>query len=158
LLTPNGGEQWRSGTSKKITWSTLLTDSVRLEYQVVPGDSWVLIATDIPAQNLSYAWLVPALESDSCRVRVSEIGNAGEFDVSDTTFTITQVVQTTEIEPNGSAFTAAKRAGNIFVLAAISMMAVMGLAALAIDVSLCVGQRAISCRRRDASALAGAAA
>ena len=68
LLTPNGGEQWRSGTSKKITWSTLLTDSVRLEYQVVPGDSWVLIATDIPAQNLSYAWLVPALESDSCRV------------------------------------------------------------------------------------------
>ncbi len=103
LLTPNGGEQWRSGTSKKITWSTLLTDSVRLEYQVEPGGSWVLIATDIPAQNLSYAWLTPALESDSCRVRVSEVGNEVVFDVSDTTFTITQVVPTTELEPNGTA-------------------------------------------------------
>ncbi|HPN35562.1 MAG TPA: FlgD immunoglobulin-like domain containing protein [bacterium] len=104
LLTPNGGEQWRSGTSKKITWSTLLTDSVRLEYQVRPADGWVLIATDIPAQDLSYAWLVPALESDSCRVRVSEVGNEAVFDVSDTTFIITQVVQTTEVEPNGTAY------------------------------------------------------
>ncbi|HOT97859.1 MAG TPA: YCF48-related protein [bacterium] len=103
VLTPNGNEQWRSGTAKKITWTTPETTTVRLEYQTSQGGVWNLIATSIPSQNLSYSWIVPVLESTACRVKVTNLANEADFDQSDTTFTITQVVQTVETESNNLA-------------------------------------------------------
>ncbi|HNW60449.1 MAG TPA: YCF48-related protein [bacterium] len=105
LLTPNGNEQWRAGRTKRITWSTVETTTLRLEYQTSPSGPWNEIATAIPSQNLSIPWIVPNIESSTCRVRVTNLANEADFDRSDTTFAITQVVPTTETETNNTATT-----------------------------------------------------
>ena len=104
LLSPNGAELWRVGTSQKIIWSTPITSNVKLEYQTSSGGVWNLIVTDIPAQNQIYDWLIPAVESSACRVRVTNLANETDFGESAAVFTITQVVPTAEAEPNNTAY------------------------------------------------------
>ena len=103
LIAPNGGEQWRAITSKKITWSTSNTGTVKLEYQSSAGGAWTLIATGIPADTLCYNWTVPSIESAACLLRITDLADELDADVSDLVFTITQVIPTTEVEPNNTA-------------------------------------------------------
>jgi hypothetical protein len=67
VTSPNGGEEWRRGETRQITWTTSsYTGRVRIELllnDVVAGT----IAAEVPATPGSYAWTVGRLADGSFR-------------------------------------------------------------------------------------------
>jgi|GEM_PF-2268359 hypothetical protein len=82
LISPDGGEDWYAGTSRKIRWSSTGVRQVNLEYSTDGGNQWMVIIYGIEASASEYLWYVPDIFSNNCRVRVSESGNAGISDTS----------------------------------------------------------------------------
>ncbi len=90
VLTPNGGEEWISGTDEKITWASQdVTGTVFIEYSKDDFVSHVhTIAADEP-NNGSFIWKdIPLDPSATARIRVSSTENANVCDVSDGDFAI----------------------------------------------------------------------
>jgi hypothetical protein len=91
VTSPNGGENWTTGSSQEIKWtSTGGIDSVFIEYSKDNGTTWKTIVQTTP-NNGSYQWTVPDTVSDECLVRV--IANDADLDpkpsdVSDRVFSI----------------------------------------------------------------------
>jgi hypothetical protein len=100
ITSPNGGEQWFVGEKKNITWTSVSTDNVGLEYSINGGASWIEIANRIPAYANSYEWLIPNSPTNNALVRVSNKERTRFVDVSDAPF---QIQQSTIIvtSPNG---------------------------------------------------------
>ncbi len=100
LLAPNGGESWFAGDTETILWTSEgEVDFVDLAYSADDGRSWTPIATQ--AQNSgSYEWVVPALQTNQARVRVSDTATPSTFDVSDEAFHIS-TARLTLTSPNG---------------------------------------------------------
>lgn len=70
LLHPNGGERFPVGITTELTWTGVLpTDTVRLDYSIDGGGSWIQI-TD-KALGLRHPWRVPNTPSETCLARVS---------------------------------------------------------------------------------------
>jgi hypothetical protein len=80
--SPAGGEKWPGGAAKTITWRAtdnlaLAADSVYLYYAT--GETYLPIAAAI-ANNGTYPWTLPALNTSEARVRITasdECGNIG---------------------------------------------------------------------------------
>jgi len=87
LTSPNGGESRQAGTMHPVTWTnTGPLGNVKLEYSTNNGSSW----TDIVASTENtgnYNWIVPAVPSTDCLVRISQVGGSAA-DVSNSVFTI----------------------------------------------------------------------
>jgi len=90
VVKPNGGEMWKSGTSREIRWvSKNVHSNVFIEYS---KDNFVadlnIIAIDIENSGL-YIWEdIPFDISDTVRVRISSMAQPSIFDISDADFTI----------------------------------------------------------------------
>ena len=70
LLHPNGGERFPVGVTTELTWSGVLpTDTVRLDYSIDGGGSWIPITER--ATGLRHPWRVPNTPSETCLARVS---------------------------------------------------------------------------------------
>jgi Tol biopolymer transport system component len=89
LVAPNGGEDLTAGSTYPITWSSSgPINNVLIEYSTDNGSNWTSINT---APNTgSYDWLVPAVNSNQCLVRISDASNTDVNDISDGVFTIRQ--------------------------------------------------------------------
>jgi len=88
LVSPNGGESFSAGSSESVTWSDSgSVVNVRLEYSTDNGSSYSDIVAST-GNTGSYSWTVPNENSSLCLVRVSEVGDAGNSDVSDAVFSI----------------------------------------------------------------------
>jgi hypothetical protein len=99
LTSPNGGEILYSESSTPITWnSSTFYNSVRLEYSIDGGLTWIVITTST-SNDGNYNWTPPQADSDECLIRVSQIDNLNQSDISDNFFTIRPAV--TIITPNG---------------------------------------------------------
>lgn len=91
LLEPNGGEEWITGQSQEITWtSTHAGALVRVELtRSYPEGPWetlfVATANDGEAQ-----WTVTGSPSARCRVRVSSASEPAAMDTSSANFRILQ--------------------------------------------------------------------
>jgi len=102
VVSPNGGETLKSGTTYTIKWSgTKKYDKVDIEYN--NGSSWVVIKNGV-ADTGSYSWTVPNLNTTKGRLWMkgwSSTGNATDY--SDGLFTITngQLVDINITAPNG---------------------------------------------------------
>ncbi len=105
VISPNGGEIWRVGKSKQISWSSAGVSSVKIEYTTDNGVNWNTISASTLASNDTLSWTVPAVASNQCEIRISDASNPALFDVSDNPFTIA-FTPTTETEPNNTAATA----------------------------------------------------
>jgi hypothetical protein len=100
VSVPNGNETWDAETTQTITWShTGTVTSVNIDYSSNGGASWLPIAAGA-ANTGSYDWLLPALDSDNCLVRVSDTETAAS-DTSNGTFAIWQEPSITVTAPNG---------------------------------------------------------
>jgi len=87
LLSPNGNDTLTAGIAHTISWSsTGPISDVIIEYSIDNGSNWTLINT-VPSTG-SYEWLVPAVNSDQCLVRISDASDPSINDVSDAVFTI----------------------------------------------------------------------
>ncbi|HNA34412.1 MAG TPA: hypothetical protein PL106_14890, partial [Flavobacteriales bacterium] len=98
LLTPNGNENWVTGTTQAITYSVGGgVTTVRLEYSTNGGSTWTTIVTS--TSGGVYNWTIPNTPSATCLVRATDTGNSCNSDVSNANFVI--VSQVTVNVPNG---------------------------------------------------------
>ncbi len=88
LTSPNGGENWYVNSTHNITWTTANQyTQVMLEYSTDNGSTWNII-TSSATNSGSYAWTLPNTTSTQALVRISNVGDASNYDVSNTAFTI----------------------------------------------------------------------
>lgn len=91
---PNGGEEWRVGSPRTISWSTAnLTGKVKLELVREPNQDVGVIASNLPLDG-SRPWnagdyLGGRVSSGQYRVRVRSLARPTHFDDSDQAFTLT---------------------------------------------------------------------
>jgi hypothetical protein len=82
LLDPNGGERFKAGNSVLIRWVASDNDIVAedlVEFQQTPGSEWTSISHyyHVHGYRDSCLWPIPAIDSDSVRVRVTVYDAAG---------------------------------------------------------------------------------
>ncbi|MCK4416669.1 MAG: right-handed parallel beta-helix repeat-containing protein [Candidatus Latescibacteria bacterium] len=93
LTSPNGGELWQGRSTYDVTWTIIGSgiDHIRLLYSTDSGNSYPdTIASTVPDTG-SYAWEVPAINSNTVRVKVQVLDAYGTVlveDQSDGDFTI----------------------------------------------------------------------
>ncbi len=91
LLSPNGMEVLKAGTVHTISWSSTGTiDAVLIEFSIDNGLSWSQVYPANVGNSGSYAWLVPLLDAQQCRIRVSNMANPGVYDISNAAFAVYQ--------------------------------------------------------------------
>lgn len=101
LTSPNGGENWKVGTTQNIAWVSQNLDLINLEYSIDNKIQWTTIISSIPANSGSYNWVVPNQESDLVFIRVSDASDLNLFDINDTQFKIEVLRKITVTYPNG---------------------------------------------------------
>ncbi|MCK6561899.1 T9SS type A sorting domain-containing protein [candidate division KSB1 bacterium] len=94
LLSPNGGENWKTGATQSIWWTSNEVQWLDLEYSIDAGTTWLPIAQNIDAAMSTFAWEIPNAPSTNCLVRVIDAGDTNTRDVSDAAFTIAPAVTT----------------------------------------------------------------
>jgi hypothetical protein len=89
--SPNGGERLSAGSRRLITWrcdnSVTLVD---IEFSFTEGVLWETVAAKVACGGGegSFLWTVPAISSPRCLIRVRNAADTGDFDRSDSTFTV----------------------------------------------------------------------
>jgi Leucine-rich repeat (LRR) protein len=100
VQVPNGGQSWVEGNTETITWTyTGTIATVDIEYSANGGTSWNSIASST-ANTGSYNWVIPAVDSGNCLVRVSDTATTAS-DVSDTVFALWKQPSITVTAPDG---------------------------------------------------------
>jgi hypothetical protein len=88
VVSPNGGESWKAGTTHAIKWSWAGTvGPVKISYSIDDGLNWTNIIASTPNAG-RYSWKVPAKPSTKCLVKVREAADGDPLDKSDAVFTI----------------------------------------------------------------------
>ena len=101
IAAPNGGEAWNSSTTNNITWgSDSIIGKVKIEYTTNNGSVWVTIA-DSAANNKggSFAWTLPAVVSDSCKVRITAVTRPAVSSASNKFFSIIPAPSISVVSP-----------------------------------------------------------
>jgi len=109
VTNPDGGESYAGGSTQSINWTAndnVAVTSIDLYFSSNGGAEWAIIATG-EANDGTYSWTVPGVESDQCLVKVEASDAAGNVgsDTSDAVFSITITEETppsvTVKTPNG---------------------------------------------------------
>lgn len=105
VTSPNGGESWLTGTTQSITWTSVNVPAVTIEYTTdAVNSAWTTVAQNVTAQDGSYSWTLPDVQSEGYLVRVSSSDAPGVSDTSDTPFSVSFPSSITVISPNGGEF------------------------------------------------------
>lgn len=88
ITSPNGGENWQSGTVKNITWTSTAVSNVKIDYSTNNGANWISVVASAPASSGFYAWTVPNTPSANCKILISDVSNALTNDLSNAVFSI----------------------------------------------------------------------
>ncbi len=88
LISPNGGNYYIQGTSTFINWGNTPVSDIKIEYSSNNGSSWNIITNSISTTSGTYDWTIPNINSNQCKIRITDITNTGVFDESDNTFEI----------------------------------------------------------------------
>ncbi len=106
LVSPNGGEEWRVGTTQTIAWKAKNgAKSVQLDLNQLDRNGRQrqisVLATTVPADVGSFAWSIdPHLEpGEGYFIRVRDEWNLAYYDQSDGPFTLTPTIHA--VYPNG---------------------------------------------------------
>lgn len=101
VISPNGGEEWLSGSTTEIQWEGLgPVERVIIDYSTDGGSNWASIA-DSTANTGGFEWIVPPTPSSICLMRVTDFDRATVADTSDSFFTIIEPRELTILSPNG---------------------------------------------------------
>jgi PKD repeat protein len=89
---PDGGESFTGNQSIDITWtSAFFTGQVDIEFY--DGTTWNVVA-DNEDDDGSYTWMVTNADLTGCAIKVSDAADGDPFDESDTTFSVTFIIDT----------------------------------------------------------------
>lgn len=98
---PVGGEKWKSGATKNITWTSVGVEKANLFYSTNNGVDWTPIASNVTASNGSYSWTVPGVTSSTCKIKIVDASDATLFKVTNT-FSIWQPIVSTHTPSTGT--------------------------------------------------------
>ncbi len=87
ITAPNGGESWPVGSEQDITWLSVDTGNVKIEYTTDGGLNWTVIEAETENDGI-YTWTVPDAVSTQCRMRIMEAADGIPVDLSDNWFSI----------------------------------------------------------------------
>ena len=100
VTAPNGGQSWTQDTTQNITWTyTGTIANVAISYSTNNGSTWNAIQSST-ANTGSYSWVIPAVDSTTCLVKVSDTATSAT-DTSNSTFTLWRLPSLTVTAPNG---------------------------------------------------------
>ncbi len=86
---PNGGQTVAPGDLMTIRWkSTGTPGPVLVEFSLDDGASWTPVYPPNIGNTGAYKWLVPLVDSDNARIRVSSVNRPSVYDESDAPFVI----------------------------------------------------------------------
>ena len=88
VISPNGGESYNAGNDRDIAWSASpAIAAVSIYITTDNGVIWHLVAANVTNDGSNY-WIVPAISSAACKIKVCDAANPSVFDVSDGVFAI----------------------------------------------------------------------
>ena len=93
LVSPNGAEVWKAGSTQIVKWSSSEINFVTLSYSTNNGISWTNIESNIEASLWQYQWKIPEniTPSQEFRLRIFDDSDPAVFDISDSPFTLTKL-------------------------------------------------------------------
>ena len=103
VTTPNGGEYWQSGSNQEIRWVSENIPDVKIEFTSDGGANWSTIINSTPSIG-TYTWMgIPNMNSQQCRIKITDANFGSPTDVSDLNFTISNQVNKSikVLTPNG---------------------------------------------------------
>ena len=140
LTAPNGGELLRGGDTFTITWSAsdahFGTTPIALHYSTDGGATYPYTITAGTANDGSYAWTVPGVESTTVRVRLTATDDVGHVttDASEADFAIDNTAPVVVLTaPNGGELL---RGGSTFTITWNATDAHFGAQPIALSYSL----------------------
>ncbi|HVN77534.1 MAG TPA: YCF48-related protein, partial [Terriglobia bacterium] len=87
VTSPNGGENWLTGSSQNISWRTEgPIGNVRIEFSIDGGTTYSTLEKSV-SNTGSYSWAMPSTLSSRCLIKISEVGG-DTSDQSDRPFSI----------------------------------------------------------------------
>ncbi len=89
LLDPDGSEIIMGGTIYPVAWQTGGTiDNVLIEFSIDNGSSWSEVYPPNVGNTGSFDWLVPIVNSEQCKVRLTNTADLNVYDTTNGPFTI----------------------------------------------------------------------
>ncbi|HPO62705.1 MAG TPA: T9SS type A sorting domain-containing protein [Candidatus Kapabacteria bacterium] len=89
VLSPVGGEKLLVATTHQIKWNSQQVSNVKIQYSTNSGQSWITIISSTPAAAGTYDWLVPKTVSYQCKIKISDVNDSTNYDISSNVFRIT---------------------------------------------------------------------
>ncbi len=84
VTSPTIYDAYPINTDLQIKWlNPSNVDTVKIEYSTNNGSTWQLVSDTTPSINGYYNWIAPNLPNHSCLIKVSDLNNAAQYDLSD---------------------------------------------------------------------------
>ena len=91
LLSPNGGESLEGESEFDIQWNSEIVSNIKIEFSQDNGTNWNTVVGSISADDNSYIWEVPNINSSDCFIRISHSSQSALYDMNQTSFSINEV-------------------------------------------------------------------
>jgi len=98
LLSPLGGENIGGQSTYNIAWETEIIDQVMIEFSSDNQETWSTIVSSVAAEDSTYSWSVPNINSSECFIRLTTPGLPDLFAINEIPFSIYYTVGTETIE------------------------------------------------------------
>lgn len=102
VISPNGGEIWKAGSTELVKWTTRNISNINIDYWTVQT-GWNKLRVNTEASIGSYVWLhIPSFATEGWIIKISSVNDPSIFDQSDTPFTVAiGPKEITVLSPNG---------------------------------------------------------
>ena len=96
IVSPNGGERWLAGTSNTITWTSNISEDVKIE--LYKGGSIFYTITNSTSNNGNYLWTIPDTlhTGNNYKVKITSVLDSNINDYSDSGFVALGLVLSNE--------------------------------------------------------------
>ncbi len=95
LTSPDGGENWLSGTSHNITWASGSVNAINIYLSTDGGSTWSAIKTNQNASVAQYSWNIPGtISTNSALIKIADATNSSIVDSSANMFSISSLALT----------------------------------------------------------------
>ena len=91
LNAPIGDEDLAGESVFNIEWESEIVNSVKILFTADNGQNWETIVNSMPASDNTYAWTVPNINAEECKIRIAHANQLELYSENQTPFTISKV-------------------------------------------------------------------